>query len=166
MFSKSIVLVLAIVAGLTVAAPTASSSPGSGFSKRYVTSPPLRSPLSLTHSNPHRQTGLGTIFLQNGGTGSCGQVNPESALIVALGDAYMNYESPSSYCGRTIQVTNVGSNSGTGGAGNSVTVTVADTCAACDANHLDFSVGAWNALTNGAEYGTINIDWSVLSSAT
>lgn len=69
------------------------------------------------------------------------------------------YQSP--YCGRQISVTNIGSNDGVGGAGNSITVTVADTCESCAETHVDFSVGAWNALTNSAPYGTIEIDWYV-----
>jgi len=71
----------------------------------------------------------------------------------------MNGEYKSPLCGRQISVTNIGSNDGVGGAGNAITVLVQDTCEACDETHLDFSVGAWNALTNSAPYGTIEISW-------
>lgn len=85
--------------------------------------------------------------------------NPDSAIIAALSNYWMNEESPSPYCGQQIVVTNIGSDDGVGGAGNSITVTVADTCPSCDETHLDLSVGAWNSLTNDAAYGTIEIDW-------
>lgn len=73
----------------------------------------------------------------------------------------MHGESPAPLCGRKIRATNKGSDDGVGGAGRSVTVTVADTCEACDKTHLDFSVGAWNALTRNAPFGTIEIEWCV-----
>jgi hypothetical protein len=72
-------------------------------------------------------SGEGTVYLQYGVAGSCGTVHADSALIVALGDYWMNYEYKAPYCGDTIHVTNVGSNDNVGGAGNTVTVTVADT---------------------------------------
>lgn len=71
----------------------------------------------------------------------------------------MNDESPSQYCGSQIQVQNVGSDSGTGGQGNTLTVTVADTCPGCGQGDIDFSVGAWNILTNNAAPGTFEINW-------
>lgn len=60
-----------------------------------------------------------------------------------------------------IQVTNVGSDDGVGGEGNTIITTVEDTCASCDENHLDFSVGSWDQLTNSAAFGTVNIEWYV-----
>lgn len=71
----------------------------------------------------------------------------------------MNSEYDAPYCGRLIQVTNTGSDDNVGGAGNTITVQVADTCTGCDETHLDFSVGAWNELTNSAAWGTIEISW-------
>jgi hypothetical protein len=71
----------------------------------------------------------------------------------------MEDESPGPFCGRLIQVTNTGSNDGVGGKGNSVIARVEDTCPSCDENHVDFSVGAWNKLTNNAAFGTIDITW-------
>ncbi|KAH8669664.1 RlpA-like double-psi beta-barrel-protein domain-containing protein-containing protein [Tricladium varicosporioides] len=103
--------------------------------------------------------GLGTVYLQEGGYGSCGNKNPDSSLIVALSNTYMQSKANSPYCGRKVKITNTGSNSGTGGKGKSVTATVADTCPSCDAGHVDLSLGAWNALTGNAAYGTINISW-------
>jgi hypothetical protein len=66
---------------------------------------------------------------------------------------------PAPACGWTIYVINKGSDDGVGGEGNAVTVTVADTCTACDSTHLDLSIGAWDLLTDSALFGTINIEW-------
>lgn len=59
-------------------------------------------------------------------------------------------------------VTNVGSDDGVGGKGNTIIATVEDTCPGCDQNHIDFSVGSWNQLTNNAAFGTANIEWWVM----
>lgn len=111
----------------------------------------------------HSYSGLGTVFTQDGGIGSCGQANPDSAFIVAVSNTFQQGQSPGPACGKQIFITNIGSNDGVGGAGNTITVTVADTCPSCEESHLDLSVGAWNQLTNNAPYGTVNIDWSVFS---
>jgi expansin (peptidoglycan-binding protein) len=71
----------------------------------------------------------------------------------------MHSQPNSPYCGRYIQATNTGSNDGVGGKGNTLTVLVADTCPGCGENDLDFSIGAWNALTGNAPYGTFNVEW-------
>ena len=67
------------------------------------------------------------------------------------------YESP--YCGRYIKATNIGSNDGVGGDGNVVDVLVQDTCESCGEGDVDFSLGAWNELTNNAEPGTFTVSW-------
>ncbi|EPE30660.1 Barwin-like endoglucanase [Glarea lozoyensis ATCC 20868] len=103
--------------------------------------------------------GLATVYTQNGGTGSCGKKNSDSAHIVALSNYWQKNQSPGPYCGRKVQVTNTGSNDGVGGKGNTIIATVADTCPGCDENHIDFSVGSWNQLTNNAAFGTANIKW-------
>lgn len=107
----------------------------------------------------HRFSGRGTVYDQDGATGSCGQANPDSSIIAAISNAWMDNQSPSQYCGRQIRAQNVGSNSGTGGQGNTVTVTVADTCPSCGQGDIDFSVGAWNELTNNALPGTFEVSW-------
>lgn len=71
----------------------------------------------------------------------------------------MNWVYRAPYCGLLLHVTNTGSNDGVGGAGNSIVVQVADTCEACDENHVDFSLAAWNHLTGYAAPGTIFITW-------
>jgi len=110
-------------------------------------------------TDPLCSSGIGTIYLQGGAAGSCGAVNPDSAMVAALSPSFMS--GGSSNCGRKIKITNTGSNDGVGGSGNAITVTVADTCPSCDQGHLDLSEGAWNALTGNAAYGTVNISWWV-----
>ncbi|OXV06314.1 hypothetical protein Egran_05919 [Elaphomyces granulatus] len=106
-------------------------------------------------------TGRGTVYFQQNATGSCGQRNPDSAIIAAIGDAWMMDESPSPiYCGRKIKVKNIGSDSGTRGTGNELIVTVADTCASCSKDDVDFSVSAWNHLTNQSAAATFKAQWS------
>jgi len=142
MFTKTLIAVLATGAALVNASP-APTPVGPALAKR------------TTH------TGEGTIFLQGGAPGSCGHVNPDSAFIGALSNFWMDDESPNtSFCGRTINVQNVGSTDNVGGEGNTVTITVADTCPSCTENHIDLSEGAWNKLTNNAEFGTIEIAWN------
>ncbi|KAF4634784.1 hypothetical protein G7Y89_g3303 [Cudoniella acicularis] len=106
-----------------------------------------------------RSNGLGTIYTQEGGTGSCGQAHADSDMIVAIATDYM---SQGGMCGRQIQITNVGSDDGVGGAGNTATATIADTCPSCDDGHVDMSVGVWNAVTGGAAWGTVNIEWDFI----
>ncbi|KAN0083507.1 RlpA-like double-psi beta-barrel-containing domain containing protein [Elaphomyces granulatus] len=111
-------------------------------------------PAAVAHNG-----GRGTTYYQNNAAGSCGKVNPDSALIVALGNYWMKNQDESPYCGCKIKVKNVGSNSGSHGKGNTLTVTVADTCESCGENDIDFSLGAWNKLTKKSYPGTIIIDW-------
>ncbi|KAG9228854.1 Non-catalytic module family expansin [Amylocarpus encephaloides] len=134
-------LLIAFVASTTTAAPNPIPEQTKALSKR------------IDHF------GLGTVYTQQGGTGSCGQKNPDSAHIVALSNFWQKGQSPGPFCGRKVQVTNTGSNSGTGGAGRTIIATVQDTCPSCDENHIDFSVGSWNQLTNNAAFGTVNIKW-------
>ncbi|MCJ1352253.1 MAG: hypothetical protein MMC33_002237 [Icmadophila ericetorum] len=116
-----------------------------------------------TSLNPRQSgSGRGTVYLQEGGTGSCGTPNPDDAIIAAISDSWMLGESPGPYCGRYIQATNVGSDDGVGGAGSTFNVLVADTCPSCGPGDVDFSVGAWNALTNGAPYGTFDVVWQFI----
>ena len=116
--------------------------------------------LSLT-SRPVRHNGRGTVYTQDGATGSCGHANGDNTLIAAIGNYWMKHQSPSPYCGRRIQAKNTGSNDGVGGKGNTITVIVQDTCYSCGENDIDFSVAAWNKLTNGAPFGNFDAQWYV-----
>jgi len=119
----------------------------------------LAAMLSLSAAAEHK--GRGTVYTQQGGTGSCGKKHSDKDIIAALSHVLMKNESPSPLCGRKIKVKNVGSNSGSKGKGNSLTVTVADTCPGCGKNDVDFSVGAWNRLTDHSAPGTIEIEWEL-----
>ncbi|KAH8815976.1 expansin module family protein [Xylogone sp. PMI_703] len=97
-----------------------------------------------------------------GALGSCGIDSPDSSYTVAISNYWMKNESPGPYCGRKIRLTNTGptTDNSIGGKGNQVVVTVEDTCPGCDENHLDLSVAAWEALTNGAAYSVVGISWN------
>jgi len=110
-------------------------------------------------------TGRGTVYDQNGVAGSCGWTNPDDAIIAALSNSYMHGMFKSPYCGRKIQVTNVGSNDGVIGAGRTLTVTVADTCEGCSRGDVDFSHGAWNYLTDNSTAGTFEAQWSFIETS-
>ncbi|QVM07811.1 hypothetical protein D8B26_002502 [Coccidioides posadasii str. Silveira] len=73
-------------------------------------------------------------------------------MIVALSNAWMKGQPNAPLCGRKVKATNKKN-------GKTVVVTVADTCAGCGANDLDFSVGAWNALTDNAPWGSFPVAW-------
>ena len=109
-----------------------------------------------------RHVGTGTTYDQEGAAGSCGNYNSDSSVIAALGNYWMQGEYKSPYCGRYIKATNIGSNDGVGGDGNVVDVLVQDTCESCGEGDVDFSLGAWNELTNYAEPGTFTVSWYVL----
>ncbi|KAI0027919.1 RlpA-like double-psi beta-barrel-protein domain-containing protein-containing protein, partial [Vararia minispora EC-137] len=94
-----------------------------------------------------------TFYFQGGGIGSCGQANPDSALIVAVQAQRYN----PSLCGRTVQVTNTQN-------GRSVTATVADRCPTCqnNPNSLDLSQAAFDAIADETQ-GVVPIQWQFLS---
>ena len=70
------------------------------------------------------------------------------------------YQSP--FCGRTISVVNTGSSDGgVHGKGNTITALVQDTCESCQNDNLDFSIGAWNALTSNSEESVVDVTWYV-----
>lgn len=96
-------------------------------------------------------TGKGTVYYQENTAGSCGKVNGEDSKIVALSKTYMkSFNSPN--CGKNIKVKNTSN-------GKTLTLPVADTCDGCGANDVDFSLGAWNVLTDNAAPGTFPVSW-------
>ncbi|KAK0507659.1 hypothetical protein JMJ35_009548 [Cladonia borealis] len=105
--------------------------------------------------------GVATYYDQDGGTGSCGNAYPDSALIIALSNYWQDDESPGPYCGRKIQITNTGGGQDNNGVGTVVVATVEDTCPSCTETHLDLSQGAFKALTGGNldPPGQIDISW-------
>jgi hypothetical protein len=109
-----------------------------------------------------RHYGVATVNPNpNGARGSCGIDSPDSSYTVAISAYWMTQHTPSPYCGRKIKLTNTGPNSdkGVGGKGNTVTVTVEDTCEGCNETHLDLSVAVWNALTNNHVGSVVDIEW-------
>ncbi|RDL31763.1 uncharacterized protein BP5553_09165 [Venustampulla echinocandica] len=130
--------VLALVASLAGATPTPD---GNG---------------TLVQRDAH--SGIATVYTQQGGTGACGIVNPDSARIAAVANG-------KAYCGRQIQMTNTGGHNGVGGKGKVITTTVQDVCPSCDANHVDLSVGSWDDLTDSSPWGVTNIECAMIETA-
>lgn len=161
LFISHLASFLAIAATMTAAIPTPTNSTSLAKRDAYVSSLSNLAVQQLTEEPNSSHCGVGTIYTQEGGTGSCGHTLPDSALIIALSNHFQLHQAPGPFCGRKIQVTNTGSNDGVGGKGNSIIATVEDTCPSCDENHLDLSAGAWNQLTDNAAYGTIDICWYV-----
>ncbi|GAA6022708.1 hypothetical protein JCM8202_002746 [Rhodotorula sphaerocarpa] len=92
--------------------------------------------------------GTATYYYQYGVAGSCGNVNPDSAYIVAL--SYQIVDN-GAHCGQQVYIKNKAN-------GKHITATVADTCPGCDASHLDLSEGAFLALGELAT-GVLQIEW-------
>lgn len=93
-------------------------------------------------------TGRGTFYFQGGAAGSCGDYNPDSALIVAL-----NYpQKPAEHCGDYVLITNTAN-------GKQVKAKVADTCPGCGDGDLDLSTGAYD-LIGARDTGVLPLKWS------
>ncbi|VDC05915.1 unnamed protein product [Peniophora sp. CBMAI 1063] len=94
--------------------------------------------------------GYATYYYQDGAYGACGNINPDSAHIVALQSA--RYDP--SLCGHTVWIQNPA---------KSITISavIADNCPGCrNSESLDLSVGAWEALGQSEADGTgIPINW-------
>jgi len=96
--------------------------------------------------------GEATFFDQGGAAGSCGNVNPDTAKIVAVQAQRME----PSLCGKQVLITNTAN-------GKSVTATIQDTCPGCQGNRnsLDLSHGAFDAIGDEAT-GVLPIKWVML----
>ncbi|GAA5980533.1 hypothetical protein JCM5350_004337 [Sporobolomyces pararoseus] len=97
--------------------------------------------------------GQGTYFFQGGVAGACGEVNPDSALIVALDyRLYGDMGKVSKYCGKSLTITNTAN-------GKSVVATVADACPSCESQwSLDLSEAAFGAIGD-YDTGILPISW-------
>ncbi|KAK3996357.1 RlpA-like double-psi beta-barrel-protein domain-containing protein-containing protein [Cladorrhinum sp. PSN332] len=121
--------------------------------------PPGAGPMA----NLNLHYGIGTVYTADGKDGSCGITHGNSAMIVALSYSKMDRGYKASHCGRRVRVKNKGANyPGVGGNGNVIEVVVADTCADCEGNHIDFSHAAWDALTDYSNHGQINLEWAFI----
>jgi hypothetical protein len=96
-------------------------------------------------------TGTATFFNQDGTEGACGigGVQPDSALLVALCPADFK-----AACGKPIHITNHLT-------GKSVVAKGNDECPGCACNHIDLSIGAYQALGSPASVGVIPISFTV-----
>ncbi|KDQ60944.1 hypothetical protein JAAARDRAFT_124948 [Jaapia argillacea MUCL 33604] len=82
-----------------------------------------------------------TFFYQNGEAGACGNYNPDSAFIAAIGKAAL----VSPLCGKQVHITNQNN-------GKTVTVTIADACPTCNnGDSIDLSVGAFTQIATEEE---------------
>jgi len=96
-------------------------------------------------------TGTATFFNQDGTEGACGigGVQPDSALLVALCPADFK-----AACGKPIHITNHLT-------GKSVVAKGNDECPECACDHIDLSIGAYQALGSPARIGVIPILFTV-----
>lgn len=93
-----------------------------------------------------------TYYYQNGVKGSCGDPNPDSAMIVAVKSGIMN----SGLCGKQVQLRNTAT-------GKTVTAKVADTCPTCVGDGIDLSEAVFSALSDGnLGLGVLTVDYSIL----
>lgn len=95
-----------------------------------------------------RYSGQATYYTQGGNAGACGNVNSDSAYIVAVNSGMFD----SSKCGQSVTVTNQNN-------GQSITATVADMCPGCGGTSLDLSTGAFQALGDMSA-GVLPISWN------
>ncbi|KAI3323418.1 RlpA-like double-psi beta-barrel-protein domain-containing protein-containing protein [Xylariaceae sp. AK1471] len=137
--SQPTFILASILAIGALAAPTDDSSNAMSLSKR------------VDHD------GVATFYTQDGAAGSCGNFHADSDFIIALSPFW----DVASFCGRKIQITNMGGGQSNNGAGKVITAVVQDTCPGCNENHLDLSTGAFSSLTGGHldPPGEFNIRW-------
>merc|ERR1712093_388494 len=115
-----------------------SSSSSSASSKKVV---------NLSTSSSF--SGKGTWYTQNGVAGSCGKVNPDSALIIAMNTPQV---SGGAHCGKYVTLTNQAN-------GKSVRAKVADECPGCSYGSLDLSLAAFKAIGN-LDTGVLSLKWT------
>ncbi|KAH0835568.1 RlpA-like double-psi beta-barrel-protein domain-containing protein-containing protein [Lanmaoa asiatica] len=155
MFSYLIVAFFAVLAVPSYALPRAASA--------------ALTTVSDASSNGPFTGGFATYYYQNGNAGACGHVNPDSALIGAMGMCSQLPSLPLSFsstdqarfgtsgsasplCGKQVQITNTNN-------GQKVTITIADDCPTCDnANSIDLSVDAFQAISD-LSAGCVPISW-------
>ncbi|GAA5846797.1 hypothetical protein JCM3766R1_006315 [Sporobolomyces carnicolor] len=126
---------------------TSSSSPAPTSTSTTTSSSPTASAAVTTYK------GEATYFFQGGVAGACGNVNPDSALIVALDyRLYGDLGKVSKYCGKSLTITNTAN-------GKSVQATVADACPTCSSKYsLDLSEAAFGAIGD-YDTGILPIQW-------
>lgn len=129
-------------------APTTSWTPPKTTTTTYqAPKTTTQAPASSSFSGSY--SGQATFYSQGGAAGSCGNVNSDSAFIVAVNAAQVN---GGSHCGQTVQIKNTQN-------GRTITAKVADTCPGCSYGSLDLSMGAFGALGD-YDQGVLPITWS------
>jgi len=95
--------------------------------------------------------GVATYFLQEGIAGTCGAVNSDEDMIVAIDQN--RYGDASSLCGERVRITNIAN-------GKSVDATIVDDCSPSCTNYnsIDLSLGAFKAIGEDA-IGELDISW-------
>ncbi|KAI5841132.1 RlpA-like double-psi beta-barrel-protein domain-containing protein-containing protein [Morchella snyderi] len=122
-----------------------------------VSTAPVTSEVESPTLERRAMIGKGTYYDQNDGFGSCGQRFQDSDFIVALGPAHRNVGQLN--CGKRIWARALDGP----GRGNRIEATVRDTCPICEREDVDFSVGAFDALTNNQKgFGVIRVEWDFL----
>ncbi|GAA6058515.1 hypothetical protein JCM10212_006954 [Sporobolomyces blumeae] len=94
-------------------------------------------------------SGQATFYTQGGVAGSCGQVNGDYSMIVAMNAPMVD---GGSHCGQWVNIKNTAN-------GKTVTAKVADTCPGCAYGSLDLSLGAFDAI-GSRDTGVLPITWS------
>lgn len=95
-------------------------------------------------------SGIATFFTQDGTEGACGRGKvPDSALVVALCPAQFR-----SACGKPIRITNTKT-------GKTATAIGNDECPECPCDHIDLSIGAWDALGSPQSLGVAPIKFTI-----
>jgi hypothetical protein len=103
-------------------------------------------------ADDHTSRGKGTVYEQLGVQGSCGELHGEHDAIAAISNEWMNGRYRHEFCGSKIKCTNKGN-------GKTIVLPVVDTCMGCTKSHVDFSIGAWNRLTDKAPWGIFDLEW-------
>lgn len=107
--------------------------------------------VSTSPASSDVHTGVATFYSVS--ADNCGTSSTDSDFVCAISkqlyDTLTNNEDISQYCGKTIDITYNG---------KTITVKVVDSCESCDANHLDLSPSAFQALAN-PDLGVIDITW-------
>ncbi|GAA6063674.1 hypothetical protein JCM10212_000410 [Sporobolomyces blumeae] len=94
-------------------------------------------------------SGQATFYTQGGVAGSCGQVNGDYSMIVAMNAPMVD---GGAHCGQWVNIKNTAN-------GKTVTAKVADTCPGCGYGSLDLSLGAFDAI-GSRDTGVLPITWS------
>ncbi|GAA5899440.1 RlpA-like double-psi beta-barrel domain-containing protein [Sporobolomyces salmoneus] len=129
-------------------APTTSYAPKTTTTSQYV-APKTTTQAPASSGGSGSYSGRATFYSQGGNAGSCGQVNGDYSMIVALNAPQ---RSENSHCGQWVTIKNTQN-------GKTVSAKVADTCPGCSYGSLDLSMGAFAAIGD-YDQGVLPITWS------